>query len=89
MSLILVANNFTLDPEGKRILERPDGSADYRVGVYINHRPLFEGVINSHCRQLGAAELLRSIANVLQPVRKPVRGVNDRGRSAQNVAAKK
>jgi hypothetical protein len=73
MSLILVANNFTLDPEGNRILERPDGSADYRVGVYINQRPIYEGIVSVGAR--GAAELLHSVMNVIQPARKPVRGV--------------
>ena len=76
MSLILIANNFTHDSEGNRILERPDGSADYRVGVYINDRPIFEGMVIFKDRKLGASGLLRSISDHMDcHAKKPVKGV--------------
>lgn len=80
MSLILVANNYTHDPEGNRILEHADGSADYRVGIYVNQHPVFEGTVTSvrsRSREASAAHLLHSIANQIQPevtAKKPPKG---------------
>lgn len=54
--LILEAQNVTPGGADKK------GYSNYRVGVWINDRPIWKGVVEGHKRDAGAAELLRHIA---------------------------
>jgi hypothetical protein len=54
--LILEAQNVTPGGTDKQ------GYSNYRVGVWINNRPIWMGMVDGHKRDAGAAELLRQIA---------------------------
>ena len=75
--LILEAQNVTPGGTDKK------GYSDYRVAVYINDRPIWRGMVNSHFRDAGAAELLRHIAFYMDenPGQILFRGVEIKGES--------
>lgn len=60
--LILTATNVT-EQDGKKVLARADGTADYDVWLGINQHLIWRGSINGHKRDAGAATLLRLIAD--------------------------
>lgn len=66
MSLILIANNQTFTRSGRRILERHNGCADYRVRVYLNDCPIWDGSITNHKRSLGATSLIAKVSKEMK-----------------------
>lgn len=67
--LILTAENVT-GPKKKKVLARPDGTADYEVWVGINQHCIHRGKIAGHVRASGAAQLLRLIADDMEAAQK-------------------
>lgn len=63
MALIVQAVNVTGD--GK--LAREDGTADYEVWVGINRNCIWRGEVKNFKRRRMAAELLREIADAMEP----------------------